>query len=325
MRGLLTFLIELPQNSEVVGGVLTLFPRRIGGNPPLTFSIHLLNRDFEEFEVDWNQASNAARWSSPGGDYDPQVLGSFTYDGAGLDSLSVDTLTVKLDSLLLDAGLAPGNNRLSIVILPSAGDGWISLQAREYSINATVASQLDIVFREAGGTTRSIIERRALKDATIASYSGGTGQGMLRVGEVPASEVFFEYDISQIPPYATINLARLTLSVYSTTFVDTCQVSSFVARELAFTRPALTDVLVPQRIGSAASQLTVDVTLAFQKLLVADTANTTNYLVLTSNSTLNFVGFAEFYPADWPDPALRPRLEVVYTDAPDAAKPKSGR
>jgi len=325
MRALLTFLIELPESTEVVGGVLTLYPRRIGGQPPLEFSIHLLDRDFEELEVTWENAAKTVRWSNPGGDYDPQALGSFSYDGGGLDSLSVDTVSVKLDSLQLDSRLAPGSNYLQMEIVPTGGEGWVSLQARELDITATVSSRLDIIYRLSGGTTFSIIERSALKDATISSYSGTTTPGMLRVGEVPASQVFFQYDIAGIPPYATINQARLLLSLYSTAFVDTFQVTSFVAGEPAFTRPSSTEALLPQRFGSGTSNLTVDVTLALQKLISADTAAAGSYLVLTSSS-INFVGFAEIYPADWPDESLRPRLEVLYTDTPEAARPKgSGR
>ena len=67
--------------------------------------------------------------------------------------------------------------------------------------------------------------------------------------------------------------------------------------------------------------LALDVTLGVQRVLAVDSTGANYYFALGSNNGVNVGGYVQFYPPDWSDAGYRPLLELIYTDAPDNAKP----
>ncbi|MBW7996749.1 MAG: DNRLRE domain-containing protein [Candidatus Glassbacteria bacterium] len=322
---LLSFLVPLPSNAQVVSATLRLFIVSYENyNPgvPLDINVYQLDRDFEELEVTWNQSADGQPWATPGGDYSPgALLGSSRFAGTELVSALVDTMVIRLDSLALDEFVQSGQTVLPLALVPADQDAWFSMIGRELNPDSPVASQIDIVYRISGSTTNAALERRAKGDATITSFTGSLNPDMLTVGEEPSSQVFLKYDLSQLPADATINKAHLHISVYEAAYVDTFQVIVFATDGKEFVEQELTAVSASQGVGFDTDSLALDVTLGVQRVLVLDSTGTDYYLVLGSNTGVNVGGFMQFYPPDWPEERYRPVLELIYTDAPADAKP----
>lgn len=324
MHGLLSFLVELPTDAQVASATLRLYIVSYENyNPgvPLDVDVHLLDRDFEEMEATWNLAAEGEQWSSPGA-APGEVIGSFQFTGTELDSVDIDTMVVILDSLAIDQFIQSGGTTLPLALVPADQDAWFSMLGREIDISSPISSLIDIVYRVSGSTTNSALERRARADATISNYSGSLNPAMLTVGEEPTSQVFLRYDLSQLPPNATINKALLHISVFDAAYVDTFQLVVFAHDEREFVDPQISSLSVSQGVGTSSDSLALDITLGLQRVLVLDSTGANYYTVLGSNSLVNVGGFVQFYPPDWPEAARRPVLELIYTDAPGDAKPE---
>ena len=318
MRSALDFRIDLPEDAEIVSGVLHLYVLGMSGELPINLSVHMLERNFEETEVTYQRASDGQPWSTPGDDFISEPLGSVSFEGN-----RVDTVVVELDKNALNDYLSTGVIDLPFIILADNQNSYLGLVAREYSPDQRVASRLDLIYKLSGGTTQSLLERRALKDATIAQFDGTTnGDEYLIVGELPSSQVFFAYDLSALPPLAMVNQAQLHLWIAGRAIVDSFHVGVHTAHELSFVPPEELFLGEVQGVGMADSSIIMDVTLAFQRLILEGPGHTgPNYIVLSSFSRINVAGFLEIYPPEAQDIQRRPYLKLVYTDAPEAAKP----
>ena len=318
MRAVMSFLFNLPADTRIVSGTLRLYVLAVNGQKPVNLAVYLLQQEFIESEVTYEQASAASPWATPGGDFGVTPLGSAVYEGAGLD-----TITIALDSLALNDYLKTGVDSLPLAVLTDGADNYLSLVAREYIPSQAVASRLDLVFTLAGQTTNSVVERRAFMDATLIHYTGTAPvSSLLQLGENPQSQLFFDYDLSALPPYATVNQARLYLSIASTTFIDSFLVASTISSDKSFVPPGQIFVGTEHSVRANDSLLVLNITVTMQSLILARlTGDPRKYLVLTSFSPTNIAGFLEFFPPDWPEPGRRPYLSLIYTDAPEAAKP----
>ena len=144
---------------------------------------------------------------------------------------------------------------------------------------------------------------------------------MLTVGDTPSSQTFLRYDLSQLPVDATINKATLHVSVFDAAYVDTFQIAVFSANDAQFTD--LQSVAVSQvwGVGLDSDSVAFDITVGLQRVLAYDSTGTSSFVGLGSNVGVNVGGYVQFYPPDWSETGLRPVLELVYTDAPENAKP----
>ena len=318
MCSVLDFMVGLPENVEIVSGVLRLYVLGVSGELPINLSVHLLESNFEETEVTYLRVSDDQPWSTPGGDFSSVPIGQASFEGNYLD-----TVAVTLDKKALNDYLSTGVKELPFIVLADNQDSYLGLIAREYYESQPVASRLDLTYKLKGQTTQSLLERRALKDATIAQFDGITGgDEYLKVGELPSSQIFFAYDLSSLPSLATVNQAQLHLWLVGRAIVDSFHVAVHTAHELSFVSPEELFYGEVRGVGMADSSIVMDVTLAIQKLILERSGHTgRDYIVVSSFSRTNIGGFLEFYPPEAQDLQWRPYLRLVYTDVPEAAKP----
>jgi hypothetical protein len=319
MRSVLDFRIDLPEDAEIVSGILHLYVLGVSGELPINLSVHLLEENFEETEVTYQHASDSQPWSTPGGDFSSEPLGSASFEGN-----RVDTVVVELDKEALNDYLSTGAIDLPFIILADNRNSYLGLIARESIPTQPVASRLDLIYKLSGGTTQSLLERRALKDATISQYDGMiNGDEYLIVGEIPSSQVFFAYDLSALAPLAMVNQAQLHLWIAGRAIVDSFHVGVHTAHELSFVPPEELFLGEAQGVGMADSSIIMDVTLALQRLILEQPEHTgPNYIVLSSFSRINIAGFLKIYPPGGENIQRRPYLKLICTDAPEAAKPR---
>ncbi len=325
MRGTLSFLLQLPSDALVVSATLRLFIvsyENYSPGVPLEVGVHLLDKDFVEKEVSWDRASAAEPWLNAGGDYSPdKLLGSFEYSGEDFGNRVIDTMVVLIDTLAINQLIRSGGSVFPLVLVPGDHDAWFSFVARELSPESAVASQLDLTYRIAGSTTNASFERRAKGDATITEFSGTLDPSMLTVGDTPASQTFFQYDLGQLPVDATINRALLHVSVFDAAYVDTFHVVVFTADSKEYADYETASVNFSQGVGLDTDSLALDITLGLQRVLALGGEGTQYFIGLGSNTAVNVGGYVQFYPSDWPEQNRRPVLELIYTDAPENAKP----
>ncbi len=326
MRGMFSFLLtSLPSDATVVSATMRLFIvsyENYSPGVPLQVGVYLLDRDFVEEEVSWEKASDAQPWQSAGGDYSGDgLLGSFEFSGEQFGGGTVDTMVVLLDTLVINRLIRAGDEIVPLVLVPGDHDAWFSCVARELSPQAAVASQIDLTYRVEGSTTNSALERRAKVDATVTEFTGTLDPAMLTVGDTPASQTFFQYDLGLLPPNATINRALLRVSVFDAAYVDTFYVVVFATEGEEYVDYESTSLSVSQGVGLDTDSLALDVTLSLQRVLALGGAGAGYSIGLGSNTGVNVGGYVQFYPPDWPEQGRRPVLELIYTDAPEDAKP----
>jgi len=323
MRTLLAFRVVLPDNAEIITAQLNLYVVSIKGELPVRLSVHLLEREFVENEVTYQIAAEGEPWSTPGGDYQSSALGEAVFEGN-----EIDTVVVDLDIKVLNSKLSAADTTLPMIVLTDREESVLGLLSWESYPDQPIASRLDLVFDLPPETETYLLERRSFSDATITNYQGPAAKPeYLLVGEIPASQVFFSYDLSGLPPLATVNRAWLHLSIADAVVVDTFQVATYaVVKEpenISYVSTSTDIVGTPQSVKSGDSALEIDVSKALQALILyGESGSNYKYLVISSYGKGNLAGYMELYPSDWPDSSLRPYLQLVYTDVPEAAKPK---
>ena len=325
LHGLLSFVLSLPSDATVVSATLRLYIvsfENQHSDIPLEMDILMLDRDFEEEEVTWEQAAEGDPWTTPGGDFAlNEPLGSFEFTGEAFDSVAIDTALIVLDVDQINDLIEAGKKYMPVALVPGEQDCWFSCIAGEMAESYAVASLLDMTYTVEGSSTNSSYEVRAKSDATVTGFSGSLDASMLTVGDTPASQTFLKYDLSQLPASATINKAILHVSVFDAAYVDTFQVLVFAVDEKEYTPMESLSVSVSQGVGLDTDSLAVDITMGLQIVLGRDSTGTSSFVGLGSNTDVNVGGYVQFYPPDWSDESLRPVLELIYTDAPDNAKP----
>ena len=326
MRGMFSFLINsLPSNATVVSATLRLFVvsyENFSPGVPLEVGVHQLDKDFVEEEVSWERASTTEQWLNPGGDFSSgELLGSFEFNEQDFGGGSIDTIVVVLDTLAVNQLIRSGEEYFPLVLVPGVQDAWFSIVGRELAPDSPVASLLDLTYRVAGSTTNAALERRAKGDATVTSFSGTMNPSMLTVGDTPASQTFFQYDLSQLPRDATINRALLHVSVFDAAYVDTFHVAVFTSGNNDYVDYESANLSVSQGVGLDTDSLALDITVGLQRALALDSTGTQYFIGLGSNTAVNVGGYVQFYPPDWSEPNRRPVLDLIYTDAPENAKP----
>ena len=314
LRTLLTFKLDLPEELELVSASLQFYVVGTSGQVPITLSAHKLTADFTEEEATWEQAAAGRPWITPGGDYESILVGSVVYQGG-----SFDTITVNLDlEVLKDHLTGPDRSQLPLVVLSEGEDVFVKLLAREIAPTQPVASRLNVIFRIKDSADDLLLERRAWKDATIAHYQGTINEDYLVVGELPASQVFFSYDFSELPAQATVNQALLHLSVSGGAVVDSFLLAAFPANEPGYAKPEGV-YLSGLKIGAIESDsvLVLDITPTIQGIFLENYG----YLGLAGSGIAVPAGFVEFYRETWPDSLKRPYLIVVYSEPSEAPLP----
>ena len=321
LRTLLDFRLDLPEELELVAANVQFYVIRAGGEgeEPITLSMYKLTEDFTEGEATWEQAAVGRPWMTPGGDYLSDSLGSAVFQGG-----DYDTVSVNLDLGTLEAHLAgPDRAQLPLVVLSEQEDVFVKLLAREAAPESPVASRLNVIFTTTGSTEQLLLERRPLKDATIANYQGQLNPDRLMVGEIPAGQVFFSYDFSELPAEATMHQALLHLSVSGGAVVDTFLFTAFAANQAEYVEVE-GDLLSISQGGASESDstLVLDITLTIQLMLLqARFSEAPGYLGLAGYRAAVPAGFLEFYSETWPDSLLRPYLIMIYSDPSEAPLP----
>ena len=90
-RALIGFdLSNLPSTTRVTSAVLELDLEDVAFGGAGSTEVHRVTRRWTESEVTWNERRSGATWTTPGGDYDPQVVASTGIDVAQLGSTQWD-------------------------------------------------------------------------------------------------------------------------------------------------------------------------------------------------------------------------------------------
>lgn len=153
MRSVLDFLVDLPEDAEIVSGILHLYVLGVSGELPINLSVHLLEENFEETEVTYQHASDDQPWSTPGGDFSSEPIGQASFQGN-----MIDTLVVELDKEALNDYLSTGVIELPLIVLADNLNSYLGLIARESIPTQPVASRLDLIYKLSGGTTQSLLD-----------------------------------------------------------------------------------------------------------------------------------------------------------------------
>ena len=90
-RALIRFdLSNLPTTTRVTSAILELELEDIAFGGAGSARVHRATRDWTESEATWNERRSGATWTTPGGDYDPQIEASTDIDVAQLGSTQWD-------------------------------------------------------------------------------------------------------------------------------------------------------------------------------------------------------------------------------------------
>lgn len=315
LRTLLNFRVDIPSDAVVLAVRLQLYVIRTRGDLPVDLSIHRLERDFEETEVTFELAAEGEPWSTPGGDYVPAPLAETSFQGSG-----IDTVSVGLDSLQI-AGWLPGRQNLPLIVLANGGDQtMIEFLAREGFPTSPTASRLEIIFRTSSVSGDQLLDRRAFMDATIVRFEGQVDPQNLSIGALPASQTFFRYDFSDVPRYATINQALMHLRMVRAAFVDSFLVAAYLRDDVSYVSSDETQLGYSTVLGEGDAVLVLDVTSVVQKAVLGG-GTSGSYIALGSQVNATTAGFVEFYPPTAADSTLRPYISVIYSGLPGLAEP----
>jgi len=317
LRTLLSFRTALPSTIQVQSARLQLFVIRTRGTLPISLAVHLMDKDFEETEVTYDHVSDGVLWNTPGGDYAAAPLGQYVFNGAAYDTISVGLDEVQLRSWL------PGRENLSLeVISYGADDAMVEFLAREGYPDSPTASRLEVIYTETGSSDQLLLDRRAFMDATIVKFEGTNDPGNLMISAMPARQLFFRYDFSDIPANSTINQASIHLSMARAAFVDSFVVGTYLRTDLGFVPSDASALGYGIVIGESDTSLVMDVTTAVQKA-VREGGGSSNYVVLANLPDVTSAGFAEFFPPTVADSTKQPYFSVIYSDLPGYASPST--
>lgn len=310
LRTLLSFRTALAAGVQIQSARIQLYVIRTRGTLPLTLSVHRLEKDFEESEVTFDQASEGDLWSTPGGDYEASPLGQAPFNGDAYDTVSVGLDIERMKSWL------PGKETLSLEIIASGGeDAMVELLAREGYPTSPTASRLEVYYTESGSSQQQLLDRRAFMDATIVRFAGTDNSDNLLISASPARQLFFRYDFSEIPENATINRASIHLNVARAAFVDSFLVSTYLSESLEFVTSETKALDYGMVLGESDTTLVMDVTKAVQKA-VLEGGGSRNYVVLANLVNITTAGYAEFYSPEAADSSRHPYITVIYSGLP---------
>jgi len=319
MRGVLGFRVVFPLNAVITSAKLNLYLYGFKGDLPVGLSVYKLEHGFTEEEVTYEISAKGSPWLTPGGDFEPKALGEATFEGN-----QIDTVEINLDLETVKNFFATGDSTLPLIVIADRQGAILSLLAKEAYPTQPIASLLDVVFNVPGDTASYILERRSFQDATIVGFEGSLGTENLLVGDIPASQVFFSYDLGFLPPLAAVNRALLNLKITDKTIVDSFLVATYFSEELVYIGSGTLALGNPRNVTDQDSILQIDVTLPVQRqILERQSGIKTGYFVLASFVSLNYGGYVEFYPPEWPDSTKRPYLQLIYSDVPGTQKSTS--
>ena len=321
---LMAFSASVPDGATIHEATLQLYAYRVLKDGQIPFSIHFLDGDYTYDEMTELVQDGWAVWED-GIKYDERIVAETIYDPAGYDTLSTsDTLTLVLNKDLLAEHFADiQNGILSLAIVhDGASEAAVGFISDNMDASLAIASRLQILYSEAGSSDTLLVDRRVHEDATLAKYNGTLPDGLLVVGENPASQVFFSYDFSSIPKAATINKAELTLKIERTVVLDSLVAVTFTTDNPEFTSTAALSSSAITRIPTGAEEISLDVTSTVQSMILSRSrGQDVGYLGLGIYSNLSLGGYFTIYPPTYPDSAMRPQLKLTYSSPAGAPFP----
>jgi hypothetical protein len=147
LRSLIQFdLSGIPVGATVSSASVGLYLSRSGGSQTDVVEAHRLTRNWVEGTgasksgVTWNSYDGLNRWSTPGGDFDPAVAGSFVASGTGWKTLSLTSLAQAWVN-----GSAP-NYGVVLLSPPAAGNNQKEYPSSDNG-NASLRPKLDVCYR----------------------------------------------------------------------------------------------------------------------------------------------------------------------------------
>jgi hypothetical protein len=145
-RGLLKFeLGQVPKGSRVLSAELTLNMDSTTGAAD-TVEIHRITRSWTEDEVTWNSRKTFKSWSSPGGDFDPGVAGSF--ETAALGAVTADI--TELVAAWVDG--SETNHGMILLSQPSSGNDEKKYVSSDDDADPALWPKLEITYACECGT-----------------------------------------------------------------------------------------------------------------------------------------------------------------------------
>jgi hypothetical protein len=282
----------------------------------VAFSLFRVTESWVEEEVSWEDRAFGLPWSAPGGAFDPAPV------ARGV--VIADTISVAVPDTLVQRWLDDPDSNDGFVLLLDDPAAYVQLTAASTTGLANEFGPLLRLFVTVndGSSVSSVI---ATADAYIATFEGSVLDG-LGAGNEPFLRTLLRFNLSAVPPNASINLAELRVTprqvvaldslqielrrvvspflggatVFSTLLLDLVRVEADSA--LVFSNPGLASLV---RLWQADSTLNLGVGLQAQRRF----------------GNLGFVILAGPEAA----PASRPQLRVIFTPGLRPDIPRSAR
>jgi hypothetical protein len=294
---------NLPDSVVVHRAELVLFGRfNLGSGPDFEITVHNVTADWKEDEV------NAESFNDS---FDPAVIGSQMV--AAADS---DTVVVAIDTTLVSGWTDGSVENYGLLVRFSSAEFIKTF----LSGNANSGNP-ELRLRYTSGD--AVIDSTFLptEDAFLARRTAGLPPGYLYVGNGIADRAALRFDISAIPSTATINRARLKLTMVPEQSVLTSDPIILAAFPLAERLEPGQSVAFDSTFRSpqfflydTTATVELDVADMLQAWVIGKQAN--NGLTIRSLITNRDITRVAFESRLASDEARRPRLEVDYTVPP---------
>ncbi len=303
---------------------------------PVTVTVHRVTSPWSEDEATWDQRMFGVPWSTPGADFDPTPLATFTIQPAESDSAALlgDSLNVELPPELVADWISGAVENDGIALVQETPGTAVTFVSRGGGTNFNgPILKLDVLLPGEGNPS---VELSALPTAdtfVARDESALSGDGLLVAAGDPLERAFFDPSLTGLPAGATVAGARLVLTVKALNLpADSVRL---IARQV-LTEYRGEDTVVPRpTAGNAAGFVTVGDTiqpgdtLVFQSSLLTrlvrswqrDPGQTRGIVVSEFDEGTNFGGILFYGPDAAADVRPRMRYLVVPSALPSGSQP----
>lgn len=226
------------QNAELLDATLRLvYALDDAPGVATTYSVHRVTAAWSEDAATWERRTLGASWGTPGGDFDPDPVATFTIEPAAAEpdsAIQADSLTVEIpadlvrgwrDGTIENHGLiliqeTPGE---AIEFASRGGGGGFNSNGPSLLVNERLPGEAGAIQLR----TILAVEDTFLPhdDAPLAS-----DPGLLLAAGDPSRRIFLEPTLADVPEGATVARARLVMTIAAARVpIDTFRITALEA------------------------------------------------------------------------------------------------
>lgn len=323
------------QESEILESTLRLvYSIETAPEIPVEIDVHRVTSEWSEEAATWERRLLGARWGTPGGDFDPVPIATFTVEPAPAEpdsATQADTLTVDLPNDLVLAWREESIENHGLILIQRTAGQEIEFASRADGTNPngpTLLVSERLPGEEGAIQLRTLLAREDTflpHDAAPLPADPGL---MVAVGD-PTRRIFLQPTLADVPVGSTVASARLVLTVDAAAIPDdTLRVAALEAESEFIGEKTVFDPLNPSTV-LAVTPIPGDVapgdTVVFAgssltRLVRAWLRNpdAIDGLGLISTEEGSGFGAVRFHGPE-AAPALRPRLQLLILPAQTGA------